>query len=304
MFSRIDYNGFSWVDIQSPSPDEISQLSEEFSLSDHVREELLRQSFHPKAESSGTNLYLIFHLPLYDHRLGHHHSRELDIVVGEKYLLTVHYEPIEPLAEFFAKAELDLALRKDLFNHTSALLLYTLWRRVYAYLLMELDHIQKKIDRIEDKIFSDKEREFIGELSFLRRDVLDFSRSLRPHGMLLEEFTPIARATFGPEFSKNIKELSQDYRRLLALAENNKDALEVLYDTYNAILTRRSSDTMKIFTMMALLTFPLTLIATVFAIDTVSRPIVGSTYDFWIIIGLMVLVVIGMLFFFKNRGWI
>ncbi len=304
MLTRIDQNNVSWVDVQSPNPEEILKLSKEFSLPLIVASELSRPSFHPKAESHGEHLYLIFHLPLYDHRLQYHHSRELDIVVGQKFLLTIHYEPIEPLSNLFSELELNLGIRKELFNQTSQKLLYQLWSKTYNHLLQELDHIQKKIDIIEDRIFSDERKDFIEEMSLLRRDVLDFSRSIRPHGMLMEEFSPIARAIFGPEFIRNIKELSQNYRRLMALVENDKDALEVLYDTYNAILTRRSSETTKIFTMLALLTFPLTLFAAIFAIETVSRPIVGRPHDFWILIGIMVVIVVGMLFFFKHKKWI
>ena len=304
MLSRIDYNGIAWVDVQSPSPDEISKLTKEFNLPQHVSEELARPSFHPKAESWGEQLYLIFHLPLYDHRRGHHHSRELDLAVGGKFILTIHYEPIEPLADFFGKTELNLNLRQNLFDKSAQKLLHRLWHEIYRHLLAELDHIQRKIDRVEERIFSEEKKELIEEISLLRRDILDFLRALRPHGTLLEEFAPIARAIFGSEFSKNVKELSQNYRRLLALAENDKDALEALYDTYNALQSRHSNETIKAFTMLALLTFPLTLIASIFAIDAVARPIVGSRYDFWVILGLMAAVVIAMLLFFKHRRWI
>src|SRR3989344_484860 len=106
MLSRIDHQGLSWVDIQHPSPGEIKKIAEEFSLPQLVSEELSRPSFHPKAEGFTDRLYLIFYLPLYDHRLEHHHSRELDIIAGEKFLLTIHYELIEPVTELFNKVEL------------------------------------------------------------------------------------------------------------------------------------------------------------------------------------------------------
>lgn len=304
MLSRIDQGGILWIDAHNPSPAEISELIREFSLSRPLAEEISRPSFHPKAESHGKYLYLILPLPIYDHNKEHHHSRELDMVVGEKFILTIHYEPIEPIQNIFGKIQLDLKLRAEIFEKDSSKLLYYIWEKAYDHLLNELDHIQKKIDRIEDRIFSVERKELIEEISLLRRDILDFSRALRPHGMVMEEFTPIARATLGPDFVRGVRELSQSYRRILLLAENDKDSLEVLYDTYNALQTRRSTETVKIFTMLALLTFPLSLIASIFAINTVSRPIVGRPHDFWIIVGIMVLVVFGMLIFFRSRKWI
>ncbi|MBI2024056.1 CorA family divalent cation transporter [Candidatus Giovannonibacteria bacterium] len=304
MLSRIDYNGISWIDIQSPSREEISKLANELLLPSSLSEELLKRGFHPEAENYGDYIYLTFHIPLYDEREQYHHPRELDFAVSKTCILTLHYEPIEPLSNCLKKLEQDMNLRKEFFEKDTQKILYYIWKKNYEYLLSELDHIQKKIERIEYRIFSDGKTAMIEEISLLRRDMLDFSRSLRPHGMMIEEFSPLARSLFGPEFSKKIRELSQDYRRLISLADNNKDALEVLYDTYNALETRRSADAMKIFTMLALLTFPLTLIASIFSIDALARPIIGSENDFWIILGIMGIVVAGMLFFFKSKRWI
>lgn len=304
MLSRIEHGGILWIDAYNPSSNEIFNLTREFSLPNLIAEEISRPSFHPKAESHAPYLYLILPLPIYDHNKAHHHSRELDFVIGEKFLLTIHYEPIEPIQSIFKKIELDLKLRAEIFERDSRKILYYVWGKTYEHLLGELDHIQKKIDRIEDRIFSVERKELIEEISLLRRDILDFSRSIRPHGMVMEEFAPIARATLGPEFAKGIGDLSQSYRRILLLADNDKDSLEVLYDTYNALQSRRSTETVKIFTMLALLTFPLSLIASIFAIDTISRPIVGKPNDFWIIVGIMVLVMFSMLIFFKSRKWI
>src|SRR3989344_5833030 len=183
MLSRIEQGGVLWVDAYKPSPNEISELAREFLLPRPISEEISRPSFHPRAEIHGKYLYLILPLPVYDHNKEHHHSRELDIVVGEKFLLTIHYEPIESIQNIFGKIQTNLKLRSELFEKDSSKILFYMWGRAYDYLLSELDHIQKKIDRIEDRIFSVERKELIEEISLLRRDILDFSRSIGPHGM-------------------------------------------------------------------------------------------------------------------------
>src|SRR3989344_981333 len=197
MLSRMDQSGILWVDAYNPSPNEISELTKGLSLPRPISEEVSRPSFHPKAESDGKYLYLILPLPIYDHNKDHHRSRELDMVVGEKFLLTIHYEPIEPLRNIFKKIHADAKLRAEIFERDSRGILYYIWENIYRHLLGELDHIQKKIDRIEDRIFSVERKELIEEISLLRRDILDFSSSIRPHGMVMEEFAPLARASLG-----------------------------------------------------------------------------------------------------------
>ena len=280
------------------------RLTKEFELSPGVAEDLLKPSLRPEVRNYGSYFYLVLHLPLFDAQNRSHRSRELDVVVGKKFLLTVHFDQIEPLTEFFKLCDLNIAFRENCFEDTVMKLFYMMWRGLYKNLLGELDYIQQKVNQIEERIFSGREKELIEDISLLRRDILDFSRSLRTHDSVLESLRKHGWDFFGEPFIGQVEELASDWRRIMTLIDNNKDTLETLYDTNNSLLTHRSSEVIKVFTMLALLTFPLTLIATIFSIDAVSRPIVGRPNDFWIIIGLMILVVLGMLAFFKYRRWI
>ena len=304
MISRIDYRGLSWVDVQSPNPEDVVSLAKEFGLHPMVAEELLKPTFRPRAEDYGAQLYLILHLPLFDSRHSRHRSRELDIVAGKNFLITVHYDPIEPLRKFFNMLELNLALRERSFGEDAAQLLYLLWKRLYEDLLLELDHIQRKVERIEERIFAGHEKELIEDISLLRRDILDFLRSIRPHDIILESLSRLGSRLFGGDFSNYVAGLSSRYRRLLLLVENHKDTLETLYATNDSLLTHRSNEIIKTLTMLALTTFPLTLIAAVFSINARALPIIGRENDFWIILSIMLATVLAMLAFFKYRKWI
>ena len=148
------------------------------------------------------------------------------------------------------------------------------------------------------------QKELIEDISLLRRDILDFLRSIRPHEIILESIHKLGERFFEEDFSNFATELSSRHRRLLLLIENQKDTLETLYATNDSLLTHRSNEIIKTLTMMALLTFPLTLIAAIFSLNTKFLPIVGRPNDFWIILGIMLATVLVMLTFFKYRKWI
>ena len=61
---------------------------------------------------------------------------------------------------------------------------------------------------------------------------------------------------------------------------------------------------MKTLTTVAFITFPLTLIAGVFGMNAIAIPIIGYKYDFWIILGGMLLTTIVVFGFFKFKKWI
>jgi len=82
------------------------------------------------------------------------------------------------------------------------------------------------------------------------------------------------------------------------------DFLHELRETNNSLLSTKQNETMRVLTIMALLTFPLALFVAIFDINATSNPIIGLPYDFWIIVGAVVSVGIAMFAFFKHKKWL
>jgi magnesium transporter len=81
------------------------------------------------------------------------------------------------------------------------------------------------------------------------------------------------------------------------------ESLHELRETNNSLLTTKQNETMKKLTLLAFITFPLSLIASIFEMNTVDMPIVGLQHGFWIIIGGMTVVGLAMFWYFKYKKW-
>ncbi len=84
----------------------------------------------------------------------------------------------------------------------------------------------------------------------------------------------------------------------------HSDTLHELRETNNSLLSTKENETMRVLTIMALLTFPLSLMVAILQIDTVHNPIRGLPYDFWIILGTVIVTGTCMVVYFKHRGWL
>lgn len=60
---------------------------------------------------------------------------------------------------------------------------------------------------------------------------------------------------------------------------------------------------MRVLTIMALLTFPLALVVSILEIDSVYNPIKGMQYDFWVIVGIVIVLGTCMIAYFKHKNW-
>lgn len=293
-----------WYHLHRPSRHDLEGVAKRCSLHPLVAEELTHPTMRPKAERYDSHLYLVLHFPIFSPSERKTHPREVDFVVTRREIVTVTYDAIPPLDDFFRKCSAERSCEDLYASKTPAHLLYHILRELYAFALRELDHIQENVERIEEEIFSGREREVVEELSIARRDIIDFRRSTKPQLITLESLGREGVAFFGEPLRPFFDGLLGEFSKVWDLLENNKEALEALYDNNATLLNIRQNDIMKVLTIMAFVTFPLMLMAALFSMDTVYTPIVGSRYDFWVILGIMVAAMIIMYLFFKRKRWL
>lgn len=294
----------AWHHLAKPEAAELVRLERRLGFHPLVVEELMRPTMRPKVEAYGSYLYMVLHFPLFDATTRKTRPVEVDFILTKQELITVTYEPIPPLDSFFKKCQTEKSCQELYASKTPGHLLFFVVKELYNFSLRELDHIQENIDHIEEEIFSGREREVVEELSVVQRDIIDFRRAVKPQLMTLESLASEGVTFFGPALKPFFASLIGEFTKVWDLLENNKEALDALYDNNATLLEVKQSDTMRILTIMAFATFPLVLFAQLFSMSTVATPIVGSRYDFWIILIIMILATVGMFTFFKRKKWL
>jgi len=65
------------------------------------------------------------------------------------------------------------------------------------------------------------------------------------------------------------------------------------------------NEIMKTLTIFSVIVFPLTLLAAIFGMNTMNAmPFANSQYDFWYIMGIMLMGAVIMFGFFKKKRWL
>jgi magnesium transporter len=304
MLSEIKTKKVSWINLESPTKTEIAELQKKYALHPLVAEELNQPTIRPKADIYDENIYLILHFPIYDIKKRTSASKEIDFVIGKNLLITVHYDIITPLDEFFKMTGIDSLLRKKVLAENSGFAFFYLLKQLYDFSLRETDHIQKKIEQIEENIFRDKEKQMVRAISLIKRDLLDFSRAIGPHGMILKSLAKNTGKFFGKNFSPYLNDLIGEHFKIKNLMENHQQIINALETTNESLLATKTNEIMKVLTIMAFITFPLMLLSDLFGMNTKYLPLIGMKGDFWVIIGIMLAATLGMFFFFKRKKWI
>lgn len=164
--------------------------------------------------------------------------------------------------------------------------------------------MDKIISAMENIIFKERNHDYVEDISLLRREILDFRRTIHPQQSVLQSLEEEGKAFFGKNMRPYLSRIIGDYLRIWHILENHKETVEALHETNESLLSLRTAEITKNLTIMAFVALPLTLVANIFGMNVSSFPIVGRAHDFWIIVGIMLAGIIGMFLFFRWKKWI
>ena len=275
-----------------------------YSIHPLVAEELLKPTIRPKVDIYKNFIYLILHFPIFEHEKKSSISHEIDFIIGKNFLITAHYKTIPPLYEMTKIFEVGSMLGEENITKNPGVLAFYIIRQFYQFALRQLDHIQLKINEIEENIFKGKENDMVETISLTRRDTLDFQQSIYGHETILNSLELIGKEFFGKEFFHYTNNIIGELSRVKSILTNCKETIESLQNTNDSLLTDKTNYIMRFLSTISFITFPTMLLTAIFSMNTVSTPILGIKGDFWIIVGIILTAIISMIMWFRRKKWL
>jgi magnesium transporter len=87
------------------------------------------------------------------------------------------------------------------------------------------------------------------------------------------------------------------------MLENYKEVVEALEESNESVISHRVNDILRVLTAISVIVLPLTLVASVWGMN-VGVPGEGDTGAFYAVLGVMAAILVGMLAYFRRRGWL
>jgi len=304
MLTRYEHNGVTWIDLEQPTREEVRHIMEEFGIDALVAEELLLPTVKPRFEMHDGFFYLILHFPA----LRHTHKnkeQEVDFIVGNNFIITTRYDTIDPLHKFSKVFEVNSVLDKSNMGDHAGYVLYYMLKKLYRSVEHEISFISDSLEDIEGQIFEGREKEMVQALSVVGRSLMNLRQAIEPHRDVLKDMTDSSLETlFEGSFSPYTRSLLNEYYRVHNHVMRQTESMKELRETNNSLLNTKQNEIMKVLTVMAFVTFPLTLIAGIFGMNTTRTPIVEGPNGFWYIMIIMGAAAALMYAYFKHKKWL
>lgn len=299
---EIQFGKFRWIDFEEPNADDVIYIKKQFNLHPLVVEEFSTPTLRPKATEYETCLYLAIHIPLFDAGSKTTYPGELDIAITKDTLITAHDSEILQLTEFFRGLQVNNRQRELYELDSPAALLRYLLELLLESCFPKLDHISRKLDYIEKEIFAEHEKEMVLEISLVKRDILNFRRTMKPQRSVLESLAQKDYRFVDPKLKAYFQDLIGTNIRIWNSLESTKEMIEALEATNNSLLSNKLDLTMKVLTIFSAILLPLTVYSNIMSMST-NIPLHTNPQAFWIHSGIMLIVAIFTVTIFRIRKW-
>jgi magnesium transporter len=302
---QIDAEGLRWVNIEEPGAPERGWLEEHFDFHALDLEDVLSRNQRPKIDSYDEYLFIVLHFPIFDPSVGRLGTGELDLFVGPDFLITIPNQPLQPVEYLFERCRSKEELRDQLFSRGSGYLLYRVVDDSFDYCFPMLRKIGNKLDALEQEIFEGRSEEIVRDISNAKQEIINFRKVIRPERPVLRDLERVKHRYLAPDLDLEIyfDDIVDANERIWDMLENYKEVIEALEESNESVISHRVNDILRVLTSISVIVLPLTLLASIWGMN-VGVPGEGGVTAFWIVVGSMVAILVGMVAYFRRRGWL
>ncbi|MFH1894423.1 MAG: magnesium transporter CorA family protein [Patescibacteria group bacterium] len=303
MRNLIEFGEFKWVDIINPTDEDIAFAKKTFRLHPASLRKIIPAVMHPDFDVFPNHISMVLHYPRNEDQ-GGVEIHELDIIAGKNFLITNHYTPIKPVSTFFDECLSSEEQRKKYMEKGIGYLLFHVLNRFLRRVLEKTDKIGEDVAAIERGIFTEKEEKMVKNISYLKRRIISFWRAIDPQKQVFSCLETTGANFLGEEYKYYFSNLYSMDLRIDNSLRTYKETIESLEQTNHSMANLKRNDIIKLLTIFSVILMPLTLLASIWGMNTNLLPFMDTQTDFWLIMGLMAIVLISMLTYFKFRKWL
>lgn len=300
MTTNRSLTGQIWIDLNSPTKEEIDSLILTQNINPSIAKDLLLPTPTQNTKEDGEIIYTVLHIPTFKHAQLVQENQEVDFIIMANGMVTARYDSIDALHYFAKQIEVSEILNKSKNSH----LFFGLMREIYKSMSDELAYTEDWTKEIEKNIFEGHEKAMVFSISNVGRNLLNFKRTVEPHGNMFKFLEEVGRRKFGEEFVSEAKSVMDEWHRIIKKLNNQMELVAELRETNNSMLSTKQNEIMKSLSVIGLVLLPLTIIGQIFGLSILSFPLKNNPFAFWIIVSLMAIAVISMLIYARLKKWL
>lgn len=293
-----------WLDLEDPTEQESRVLSEVFHFHPLAIEDTLQDYGHPKIDSFEDHVFMIVHgidfTRLDLARSFDVFTLELDVFLGERYIVTHHGDPALRSIRDLHKDVCEPGHRP----WTSVRILHRMLDRLVDNFLPVMDQIGAKLEVLEDQIIHNPVPDLLEKVLEAKKSIQRIRRMTAHQRLILESLARGHLELIPRESLAFFRDIYDHFVRVADLAEAYREGAQSAVEAYLSMSANKTNEIMKVLTQISTIMLPLTFIAGIYGMNFDFMPELHWVYGYPFAVGLMLITATGLLVWFRRRHWI
>lgn len=276
----------------------LKQLWDEFNFHPLIQEDILNTTQRPKIEDFGEQIFMVLKM-LYIEE-GVLQQEQVSIVFTDKFIFSFQESDRKiflPIKERLAVE--NTRMRKGGPDYMS----YALMDIIIDYYFAILEDLNEQIEIIEEELWSGEDTNALSSIHKVRRQLLHFRKNIWPLRDSINSLIRDESLLVKDETKLFLRDVSDHTFQIVDSLDNNREMISSLHDMYQTNISNKMNEVMKVLTIIATIFIPLTFIAGIYGMNFEHMPELSWQYSYPIAWGVMILVTIGMVVYFKRKKW-
>jgi magnesium transporter len=296
-------NSFVWIGLHEPEPEEFAAVREEFGLHELAVEDAVNAHQRPKLEVYDDDLFVVLKTARYDDVEERVEFAELQLFIGESYVVTVRHGRASALAAVRASIERDLARIRC----GPMAVLHAVIDRVVDDYTPVIDGLDNDMAEIEAEVFEVERargQDPSQRIFRLKRQVLEFIRNTEP---FLE---PLGRLAAGqlpgahPELHTYFRDVEDHLTRIVGALDHQRDLLSDALDANLAQVTTRQNNDMRTISAWVAIGGVPTVLGAIYGMNFEHMPELGTRYGYAVVLIVTAAICLALYRRLKRIGWL
>ncbi|MFN3471809.1 MAG: CorA family divalent cation transporter [Aquificaceae bacterium] len=294
-FGDIKKEAVIWLDVERPTEAEIDWLRSSIGFKMPPREVFGDIEISSKYREEEDSIYMNLSFVI---------QQKEDIVVEPvlffikgRYMVSIRYRDIPSMLIFVKRMEqLPIA-----FQFPEAMLSQIVSIEVDR-LGDRLEILGRRIRNLRKEVFVEQSEEIIKEISYYDELNITIRETIDEKLRILSHF--VKSPKINAQTKREIKTALEDLHTLLDYTSFYMDKLDSIQNSLLGLITIKQNEAVKVFTVLATIFLPATLIASIFGMNFELMPELHWKYGYPYSLFLMVAITLSLIYWVKKKGWL
>lgn len=293
-----------WIDIVHPNEEVLMGLKKQYAFHELDLEDCLSDIQRSKIDDYENYLFIVLHFPFFDTRRKRIVQEEVDIFIGQNFLLTIHEGRLKPLEKLMQSCKDNRRVLKDSLEKGSGYLLYVIIRELFDAGFPLTDEMYRAITVFEKDLFEgESERDMVRDILWLKKDIITFRRIISPQRAVVAQLEHKNKKFLPENLEVYFDDVVDKIEKIWNTLENLKELVEDLQDTNEVLISHQTNRVIKMLTVFSVVLLPLTVITGFYGMN-VDLPFGDHAMAAAGITVSMLALVVSMILFFKWKRWL